>query len=368
MPALSALNLPVQGGTSTLSPSPGRGTHGPSWRMLVELGPEVHAWGTYPGGQSGNPASRWYLDRVPRWAWLVSWTRALSRLPVGSSGGSRVSQGLTVIGGAAMKRWLSFAVLVAAFALATRLGWWAVPIVAALWGVLRPTVNAPAGTAALAAASAWALWLLWDWQADHHAMEVLSTRLGGVMGVPPAVLILLTLLLGALLAWSAAALAGPVAEFPRPTLRRFPMINRFPLALAAACLAGGASLAAQNYDSVTVRTIPAGQGVYMLMGAGGNIALSVGDYPFLVDDEFAQLSQKILAAVRQVTDKPVRFLVNTHWHGDHTGGNENMANSRHRHRGARQRADPHEHRAVYRRLQSQGRAIAQGGAAGDHLR
>ena len=67
MPALSALNLPVQGGTSTLSPSPGRGTHGPSWRMLVELGPEVRAWGTYPGGQSGNPASRWYLDRVPRW-------------------------------------------------------------------------------------------------------------------------------------------------------------------------------------------------------------------------------------------------------------------------------------------------------------
>jgi penicillin amidase len=67
MPALSALELPVQGGTSTLSPSPGQGTHGPSWRMLVELGPEVHAWGTYPGGQSGNPASPWYLDRVPRW-------------------------------------------------------------------------------------------------------------------------------------------------------------------------------------------------------------------------------------------------------------------------------------------------------------
>ncbi len=67
MPALSALHLPVQGGPSTLSPSPGRGTHGPSWRMLVELGPEVHAWGTYPGGQSGNPASRWYMDRVPRW-------------------------------------------------------------------------------------------------------------------------------------------------------------------------------------------------------------------------------------------------------------------------------------------------------------
>ncbi len=105
------------------------------------------------------------------------------------------------------------------------------------------------------------------------------------------------------------------------------MITRSALLAAAVLLTGAMPLAAQNYDSVTVRVIPAGQGVYMLMGAGGNIALSVGDYPFLVDDEFAQLSQKILAAVRQITDKPVRFLVNTHWHGDHTGGNENMANA-----------------------------------------
>jgi penicillin amidase len=67
LPALSALGLPVQGGTSTLSPSPGRGTHGASWRMVVELGSAVRAWATYPGGQSGNPASARYLDRLPRW-------------------------------------------------------------------------------------------------------------------------------------------------------------------------------------------------------------------------------------------------------------------------------------------------------------
>lgn len=67
LPALSALDLPVQGGTSTLSPSPGRGTHGPSWRMVVELGPEVRAWGIYPGGQSGNPASPGYADRLAKW-------------------------------------------------------------------------------------------------------------------------------------------------------------------------------------------------------------------------------------------------------------------------------------------------------------
>jgi cyclase len=81
-------------------------------------------------------------------------------------------------------------------------------------------------------------------------------------------------------------------------------------------------------DTVQIRTLPAGKGVYMLMGSGGNIALSVGkDAAFLVDDQFAPLSEKILAAVKAVTDKPVRFLVNTHWHGDHTGGNENLANA-----------------------------------------
>jgi hypothetical protein len=111
-----------------------------------------------------------------------------------------------------MRRWLSFAALVGAFALATRLGWWAIPVVAALWGLLRPKLDMPAATAALAAASAWALWLLADWQADHDAMSVLSTRLGAVMGMPPAVLILVTLILGALLAWSAAALAGAVVN------------------------------------------------------------------------------------------------------------------------------------------------------------
>jgi penicillin amidase len=67
-PALSALKIPVQGGPGLLNPSFGPGTHGPSWRMVVEVGPQVRAWGVYPGGQSGNPTSRWYRDRMPRWA------------------------------------------------------------------------------------------------------------------------------------------------------------------------------------------------------------------------------------------------------------------------------------------------------------
>jgi penicillin amidase len=67
LPAFSRLDLPVQSGPSTLSPSGGRGTQGASWRMVVELGPEVQAWGTYPGGQSGNPSSARYADRLPNW-------------------------------------------------------------------------------------------------------------------------------------------------------------------------------------------------------------------------------------------------------------------------------------------------------------
>ena len=99
-----------------------------------------------------------------------------------------------------------------------------------------------------------------------------------------------------------------------------------PMLLRAACLLVlPAVLAAQNFDSVQVRVQPLRGGVYMLTGAGGNIGLSVGDEAaFLVDDQYAPLSAKIVAAVRTVTDKPIRFVVNTHWHGDHTGGNENI--------------------------------------------
>ena len=68
IPSLSARNLSVPGGPSTISPSSVTGgTEGSSWRMVVELGPTVRAWGTYPGGQSGNPASPRYDDRIAEW-------------------------------------------------------------------------------------------------------------------------------------------------------------------------------------------------------------------------------------------------------------------------------------------------------------
>jgi penicillin G amidase len=68
LPNLGALAVPVQGGPGLLNPSFGDGRHGASWRMVVELGPEVRAWATYPGGQSGHPLSPNYRNRVPQWS------------------------------------------------------------------------------------------------------------------------------------------------------------------------------------------------------------------------------------------------------------------------------------------------------------
>ncbi len=85
-------------------------------------------------------------------------------------------------------------------------------------------------------------------------------------------------------------------------------------------------LAAQrDFSDVQVEATRVAGGVYMLTGSGGNIGLSVGeDGPFIVDDQFAGLTDKILAAIATVTEGSVRFVLNTHWHGDHTGGNENL--------------------------------------------
>ena len=78
-------------------------------------------------------------------------------------------------------------------------------------------------------------------------------------------------------------------------------------------------------DTVQIRPQQLAGNVYVLFGSGGNIGLAVGDDAvFVVDDQFAPLTPKILAAIASITTKPVRFVVNTHWHFDHTGGNENM--------------------------------------------
>jgi len=93
--------------------------------------------------------------------------------------------------------------------------------------------------------------------------------------------------------------------------------------MALACSA--AALAQPNFDAVQIRTTKITDTVYMLEGEGGNIGVSAGeDGVILIDDQYAPLTEKILAAVKVISDKPIRFVINTHWHFDHTGGNENL--------------------------------------------
>ncbi len=93
-------------------------------------------------------------------------------------------------------------------------------------------------------------------------------------------------------------------------------------------LCAGTALAQQNFDKVEIKTLKLNDSTYMLMGAGGNIGLSVGaDSVFVVDDQYAPLTPKIEAAIKAITAKPVQFVFNTHWHGDHTGGNANLGKS-----------------------------------------
>ena len=80
-----------------------------------------------------------------------------------------------------------------------------------------------------------------------------------------------------------------------------------------------------QFANVEIITHPVAPGIYMLEGFGGNIGVSVGeDGVFMIDDQFAPLTEKITAAIAALTDQPIRFLINTHWHYDHSGGNENL--------------------------------------------
>jgi len=93
--------------------------------------------------------------------------------------------------------------------------------------------------------------------------------------------------------------------------------------IMAASMAGSGHLLAQNdYANVNIQTVPVSGNISMLIGAGGNIGVSAGDDGVLIiDDQFAPLADKIRAAIAELGSDTPQFLLNTHFHGDHTGGN-----------------------------------------------
>ena len=98
----------------------------------------------------------------------------------------------------------------------------------------------------------------------------------------------------------------------------------------ALIVCGGLRAQDKDYSKVEIKVTKVSGNIYMLEGEGGNIAASVGeDGIVIVDDQFAPLAEKIQAALKnlKITDKPVRFVINTYYHGDHTGGNEPFANT-----------------------------------------
>ncbi len=98
------------------------------------------------------------------------------------------------------------------------------------------------------------------------------------------------------------------------------------LFLIAFCIPLAFAQQPQNFDNVEVHVLPVQGNVYMLVGVGGNITMQAGkEGVLLVDTMYAGLSDKVIAAVRTVSDKPIRYIVNTHVHGDHTGGNEKIS-------------------------------------------
>ena len=203
IPALSVRDIPVQGGPSTLSPSSGSGGQGPSWRMVVELGREIRAWSIYPGGQSGAPASERYTDRLSRWE-----SGKLDEGAVSARGKGYRSQArhLHADTGSEMNmtRVVKVILLAEAFAVTTfGLGWWTVPIVAAIWAAFSSGQHR-ARVAGLCAVGGWATLLLLD--AVRGPVGTMATKLGGVMGIPSVALWLVTLSFAALLAWSAATI------------------------------------------------------------------------------------------------------------------------------------------------------------------
>src|SRR5579864_1174983 len=109
----------------------------------------------------------------------------------------------------------------------------------------------------------------------------------------------------------------------RPSLKGKSLMRRILLAFVVVFATGLAALAQdQDFSKVQIKVSKVAGSVYMLEGGGGNIGASVGDDGIVVvDDQYAPLADKIQAALKGITDKPIRFIINTHYHEDHTGRN-----------------------------------------------
>src|SRR5215468_2235755 len=102
--------------------------------------------------------------------------------------------------------------------------------------------------------------------------------------------------------------------------------------LTIAILVAGATFATaqQDFSKVEIKATQVAKNIYMLTGSGGNIGVSVGpDGILIVDDQFAPLADKIEAALKQLDPGKLKFVLNTHYHGDHTGGNAHFGRQGH---------------------------------------
>jgi len=119
-----------------------------------------------------------------------------------------------------------------------------------------------------------------------------------------------------------------IEQFSTPPIKNKkedPMKKYFILIMITFLLSFKPSHAEQNFSDVKIKTIPVAGSVYQLSGAGGNIGVSVGeDGILMVDDEFAPLANKIQSSIEALNPYGLKFLLNTHWHGDHTGSNKHF--------------------------------------------
>ena len=185
IPGLGASSLSVTGGNGTLSPLGAGGTHGPSWRMVVEMGPRPVANTTYPGGQSGNPASARYDDRLEQWR-------------TGGLDSARIPRSAEELAPADRAERVHFVAGAAGRRSGTMPSWWALPLIGVAWGVIAARRRRSAWWGAAIGAAVWGGILLLTWVPE--ASWRLAARSGAVFGGTPTWgMVLLVPLWGALL-------------------------------------------------------------------------------------------------------------------------------------------------------------------------